>query len=1163
MVAIALIATGAIAAEDPTGYPYFMQNARTRPIIEFDWGWSNGACGRAAYGVRDAVYYPIHRVWGNSETFKFFRVGEGGVVDPDPIVLYRSRNSDSIPSPYSFTLELATSSRRFSRCHHASEGQTYPSPIDIPRGVYHVLHIDSVMPTFGYVYENVDLSAPVNTSETFISIRSPVSNTEIPAMNGRIWTTFAYSGPSRNGLPSNKRPITITVSNQTYVCAFSLTLYDYFTNDSPLLMYSSDSVTDAIGAPSVGNCTLDYGGTYDFLYTWFTYAIDDPEATPYPGVPGVVENVRLVYQGTAPLLNIGTSRRISDVVATETLVTDNGNYIRSIARIVGGYILNVMSETLYVMNPADLTQYRTTDLSLVDGLGAGPGVYEPFGYFNYFGVTFQSATYPYAMQLALFDRDTLVFDEAATFALHNMILAAGCDVSTTSSYPFWVMFKFVNLNPERVHLDIQSGSYTILFGKNESGISVIGSQMGNGVSTCSGGQWFYGVGDKVYCMMDSKILERDINTFRTAVVYDPALPDGKRLSYNHMVMMDGKFYSRGVEYNSGPPEAPMDDLATMVGLVWDSEWNLIGRHTYGPFPRLGDSQTFTTTKALLAVAGSNRMIEYDFNGFPGEVDTEFRLLPPRQQEDSFRFTSVQYFDRVAILNNSMLVTVETVSDGTHGYTIVSTAGINAGVYPILMRSPIPNANGDGDALPVYALMSSMPEANSTRISFAATDGSVYTYALPDDPVLIGSLGDLVQTSLLNLINSTLAVGGVIPQGRHSAKSHGMSLQGLSEQALGDLAQVTYIPLVDGTYNVTLRYVDGTTGKVVVSTVNNVQIVNVAQDGTSPSCSGRGTRSTGLCNCNAGAYGPICADTIEECSRTICRYDQTGRTCTPTINGVLRCQNSTCGPHYIQNASAACVCAPGMMGLNCATPVPCNGHGTLESDNTCTCSAGRYGPACDLSHTECNAQICGSGFVCEPTVAGVTRCLAAPEGLQPCLPCTGLVHAICDASIGVCRCADGYYGNTCASSLVTCVATQCSTAGETCRPNRKVGESVCMNNATLSTAPTYVRTGCNNNGVTLSNATACTCFEGYFGPGCNMTASACRRAHCTVAPNTACGSTVNGVVNCVPPPAAESDKWVMQENTFIWTAFVIAAGGVVVGAIVAAVKFTRSRPYVPL
>lgn len=1137
------------AVEDVTQWPYSSPFAHPEPLITFNWEWENSICGRIAYGTRNMNYFNSASATAGTDTFKFYRINNDNSVDPTPFILTRVRTYDSPYNPEFTTLLMSSDSRLNGPCADVYEWLIYTDRVDIPPGRYHIMHRDENTPTHAYLYQDVNLTSPLDVSRERIYVRSPMPNTYLPAQEGGLRSTFSFSGPGRSLMPTDKIPITIRVTNSTYTCTYTVS-GDTFYKFNILLPMSPELVDTGLGMTDRAstNCTLEYA-TYDFEYMWsapLVYDLSVAIEMPSTFIPGVT----ISYAGSPPALRPGSYEDLGTIVPQQYLPS-NGGRTRAQAVIIDERIVTIVDTTLYSFNIHDLNDYQSAPLHTIPEFN-DIGMFRISHVANYIVLLFFRPNPPYGRMFAVFDKTTLTYDAVATGQIMSDMTGVVDQLSSTSYYPN-IDVRMSNIG-DKMLIIISSTMY--LWGVRSGQVRVLATRPWDGQG-CGLFDPIISTSHGVYCSQGNVINRLNTTSLATVVVYRPDLPATGVYQYTHMTELGGRVYVRVFKTANRDPIAPSSSVYGWAGLIFNATFGLVERYDFGPYPALrGSAQPLSSSKGLFGVEGLGRIVELDFNGYPGEIDHTFRQLPTVvQPSPTIRFTDTTPGRYVTILNDTLIM-VENGNDGTTASAYIQYIPFRREAYPTVVRAPTPETEGDADSLPIYALLPGFPEPNSTRIVFSGDDGSVFVYAVPDDAVLSGSIGDLVQAQLLDYINRTIAEGGVLSFNHRDPKAHGMHLQGMSEQALGDLSQVTYAPLQQGRYNVTLRYVDGTTGVVVVATVNGVTIATVNSEGTSATCSDRGVRTTGLCNCNVGAYGPTCADTIESCSRTICKYDTTGMLCTVTNNGIFYCQPSSCGVNYVMNiTSGQCVCAPGRTGLNCADLVACSGYGTI-SGGGCTCTGGRYGPLCDLTLTECNAQICGAGMVCSGTTSGVTRCLPSSETLQPCEPCTGLVHAVCDSSIGVCRCAEGYYGPTCSNSLSTCVATHCSQNGYTCRPNRKVGDSVCMTNATASDSPTYVRTGCNNNGVTLSNTTACTCFDGFYGVGCNQTLSACSTQHCTG--GQVCVSTVTGTVTC-GEAAASGSSW-MSKKKFIWVAAVIGGSAVVLGAIVGMLMMMMNGPW---
>jgi hypothetical protein len=220
--------------------------------------------------------------------------------------------------------------------------------------------------------------------------------------------------------------------------------------------------------------------------------------------------------------------------------------------------------------------------------------------------------------------------------------------------------------------------------------------------------------------------------------------------------------------------------------------------------------------------------------------------------------------------------------------------------------------------------------------------------------------------------------------------------------------------------------EGWTGSICHSQVGTPCATNPCQNGAT--CTDLGDYVT--CNCKAGYYGPVCADS--DCRPNPCDND-----------GV--CTGATQGSHF-------CLCQPGFNGPDCVNNVddPCDPDpcvhgacsGTVESGASCGCDSGWEGPTCEVDVDECAIDNGGCEGTCENVPGGwVCGC---PDGYLPlgdgscvdldeCALANGGCAQRCANSVGsyACSCDPGYTldadGHGC-SDVVDCTADACEHGG---------------------------------------------------------------------------------------------------------------------------------------
>ena len=220
--------------------------------------------------------------------------------------------------------------------------------------------------------------------------------------------------------------------------------------------------------------------------------------------------------------------------------------------------------------------------------------------------------------------------------------------------------------------------------------------------------------------------------------------------------------------------------------------------------------------------------------------------------------------------------------------------------------------------------------------------------------------------------------------------------------------------------------EGWTGSICQSSVGTPCATNPCQNGAT--CTDLGDFIT--CNCKAGYYGPVCADS--DCLPNPCDND-----------GV--CTGATQGSHF-------CLCQPGFNDTDCVNniddpcdPSPCvhgTCSGTVESGPSCGCDNGWEGPTCEVDVDECATDNGGCEGTCENVPGGsVCGCpdgyLAQGDGscadLDECALANGGCAQHCTNSVGsyACSCDAGFTldpdGHGC-SDVVDCTADACEHGG---------------------------------------------------------------------------------------------------------------------------------------
>lgn len=252
------------------------------------------------------------------------------------------------------------------------------------------------------------------------------------------------------------------------------------------------------------------------------------------------------------------------------------------------------------------------------------------------------------------------------------------------------------------------------------------------------------------------------------------------------------------------------------------------------------------------------------------------------------------------------------------------------------------------------------------------------------------------------------------------------------------------------------------------------------------CSGGNNDDANICNNNG-----LCYVSQQGTKTCICSKGYTGNTCSKCDDGYEAASTSTAnatkcksvcalsgvehcyGHGTCDTASKVCTCAsntsetigfyagqfcnsckPGSYGTHCAKcPAAstcvngnCKGSGTNEGDGTCSCLPGYAGEQCDA---------CAYGYIMDTASSTCKQCAVNSITKKICNAPYGSC-AIGDSNNAICKCVDGYHGNTC----------------EVKKNDDANTEAKCINN-------------CYNNGK-CSNG-ICFCNSQFTGAYCNITA----------------------------------------------------------------------------
>jgi hypothetical protein len=234
------------------------------------------------------------------------------------------------------------------------------------------------------------------------------------------------------------------------------------------------------------------------------------------------------------------------------------------------------------------------------------------------------------------------------------------------------------------------------------------------------------------------------------------------------------------------------------------------------------------------------------------------------------------------------------------------------------------------------------------------------------------------------------------------------------------------------------------------------------------CSGHGTCSNGVCNCDSGYY-------TQDCSTLGCP--------TPTCSGNGRCKFEVIPPY--------CECGTGYWGDNCdyqcpgGASSPCSNRGKCELNGTCTCLSPFYGSACQ--YQPC-ARSCGPHGRCN-TATGKCICDYGYYGPGPnndCeLECPGGGNNPCSGNgtcvNGICNCFSPYKGAACDQKdcAQICVHGTCDKLHSYCVCERGWWGDRCN-----TQCPGGIASVCSGHGTCSSSNGACTCVDEWAGSQCD-------------------------------------------------------------------------------
>nr|XP_024214483.1 protein crumbs [Halyomorpha halys] len=331
---------------------------------------------------------------------------------------------------------------------------------------------------------------------------------------------------------------------------------------------------------------------------------------------------------------------------------------------------------------------------------------------------------------------------------------------------------------------------------------------------------------------------------------------------------------------------------------------------------------------------------------------------------------------------------------------------------------------------------------------------------------------------------------------------------------------------------------------------------------------------GTCICPPGFTGPFCENNIDDCLSLPCQnggtcYDGTsgyhcnctsdfmGQNCELPYNAcaLLPCQNNgTCIPkpdgksYYCECADTGfegihcenninncmnencpegkicidgintfkCVCANGLSGPDCTTPLEvdhctptfCKNGGTCiegARNLTCTCPPGYKGLYCETDINECEIpQICNNGICVNSE--GSYQCFCTPGfsgdhcevDFDECLshPCFNGASCINKINGFSCNCTPGFTGKDCSININECESNPCK-SGARCVDEVATFTCICPEGLTGRLCENNIddceSSPCQNNGICIDglNSYTCNCSEtGYEGTHCEINIDEC-------------------------------------------------------------------------